>query len=89
MKKRIFAILMVCVMLLGLLTACGKKEPVTQEQAQKIALEHAGLKEKDVADVHTHIVEENGIPCYSIHITANDGQEQSIVINASTGEVIG
>lgn len=87
MKKRVFTLLMVAVMLLGLLSACGNKGPITQEKAQKIALEHAGLSEKDVADVHTHISDENGIPCYSIHITTSD-DEISVVINATTGEVM-
>ncbi len=87
MKKRILALLILSVMLLGMLAGCGNDGPITQEQAQKIALEHAGLKEKDASDVHTHIVEENGIPCYSIHITTATG-ELSVVINATTGEVI-
>ena len=87
MKKRILALLIISVLLLVTLAACGKKGPVTQEQAQKIALEHAGLTTKDVSDVHTHIVDENGIPCYSIHITTDDG-DFSVVINATTGEVI-
>ena len=87
MKKRIFALLAIAVMLLGLLTACGKKGPVTQEEAQKIAMEHAGLTKKDVSDVHVHITNDNGIPCYSIHITTEEG-DFSVVINASTGEVI-
>ena len=87
MKKRMFSLFMVAVVLLGLLAACGEKGPVTQEKAQKIALEHAGLTTKDISDVHTHIVDENGIPCYSIHITTDDG-DFSVVINATTGEVI-
>lgn len=87
MKKRIFALFMIAAVLLGLLAACGEKDPITQEQAQKIALEHAGLTKKDVSDVHTHIVEEAGIPCYSIHITTDAG-DFSVVINASTGEVL-
>lgn len=87
MKKRVFAILTVAVILLGLLTACGKKGPVTGDEAQKIALEHAKLNEKDVTDVHTHIIDQNGIPCYSIHITTAAG-DFSVIINASTGEVM-
>lgn len=87
MKRRIFALLMICVMLVGVLAACGKKGPITQEQAQKIALEQAGLKEKDVTDVHTHIVDENGIPCYNIHISSANG-EYSYMINASDGTVL-
>ena len=88
MKKRIFAILTIVLILVGLLAGCGKKGPVTQQEAQKIALDHAGLKASDVSDVHVHIVEEQGIPCYSIHITTDSG-DFSVVINASTGEVMG
>ena len=86
MKKRIFAILAVCAMLLCIFAGCSKG-PVSQEKAQKIALEHAGLKASDVQDVHTHVTDSNGIPCYSIHITTAD-DEFSVIINASTGEVI-
>lgn len=87
MKKRIFAILLIVLLVAGTLAACGKKGAVTQEEAQKIALEFAGLTEDQITDVHTHIVTEQGIPCYSIHITTTDS-ELSVVINAATGEVM-
>lgn len=88
MKKRIFALLMVSVMLMGLLCACGSSAKVlTSEEAQKIALEQAGVTADQVTDIHTHIVTEEGVPCYSVHITTLEG-EFSIVINAGTGEII-
>ena len=87
MKQRIFALIMVCVMLVGVLAACGSKGPVSQEKAQKIALEYAGLKASDVSDAHIHVTEKDGIPCYSIHITTAD-KEFSILVNATTGEVV-
>lgn len=87
MKKRFLALLMVCVMLFGILAGCGNNGPITAEKAQSIALDYIGLKEKDVSDVHTHVTDDNGIPCYSIHITTAD-DEFSVIINASTGEVI-
>lgn len=87
MKKQIIALFMLAVLLLGGLTACGKKSALTGEEAQKIALTHAGLSKSDVKDVHTHIVTEQGIPCYSIHITTDAG-DFSVIINAATGEVI-
>lgn len=87
MKKRFVAIFMILVILVGMLAACGKKGPVTQAEAQKIALDHAGLKTSDVSDVHVHIVEQQGVPCYSIHITTESG-DFSVVINASSGEVM-
>lgn len=87
MKKRIFALLMVAVLLLGALAACGKKGPITQDKAKEIAFEQAGLNQKDVTDAHVHIVTENGIPCYSIHISSVKG-DFSYVIAASDGAVI-
>ncbi len=87
MKKKIFAVLTVCLLLTGLLTACGSNDPITAEKAQEIALKEAGLKADQVSDIHTHIVEEQGIPCFQIHI--NTGSEDlTVVINATTGEVI-
>ncbi len=87
MKRRIFALLAIAVVLLSLLSACGKKGPLTQEEAQKIALEQAGLKETDVTDVHVHITSDNGIPCYSVHISSASG-DYSYVIAATDGTVI-
>ena len=88
MKKKIFAVLAVSILLLGVLCACGKSNAITAEKAQKIAMEDAGLKQKDVSDVHAHVVTEDNIPCYSIHITTADG-EYSYLIHAGTGEILG
>lgn len=88
MKKRMFALLLVAILTVSLFAACGKSNAITQEKAQKIALEHAGLSADEVQDAHIHVSSENGIPCYSVHITTAEG-DFSIVINAATGEVIG
>ena len=88
MKKRIFALVLVLMLILSCLTACSQKSgAVTGEEAQKIALEAVGLQEKDVTNVHAHVLDQDGIPCYSIHITAGD-KEYSVVIHAGTGEVL-
>lgn len=87
MKRKIFAVLAVSVLLLGILCACGKSGALTAEQAQKVALEDAGLKQKDVSDVHAHVVSEDNVPCYSIHISTEDG-EYSYLIHAGTGEIL-
>lgn len=87
MKRKIFAVLALSVLLLGLLCACGKSNAITAEEAQKIALEDAGLKQKDVSDVHSHVVTENSTPCYSIHIST-EGGEYSYLIHAGTGEIL-
>lgn len=87
MKRKIFAVLAVSVLLLGLLCACGKSNAITAEKAQKIAMEDAGLKQKDVSDVHAHVVTEDNVPCYSIHISTAD-KEYSYLIHAGTGEIL-
>ena len=86
MKKRIFAFLTVLCLCVGLLAACGTNDPISQEKAVSIALKDAGYKEKDVEDIHVHIIEENGAPCYNIHFTV-DGVSLSYNISV-TGEVL-
>ena len=88
MKKRIIALFLVALMVVSVLAGCGKKSgPVTGDEAQKIALEALNMSEKDVKDVHIHVLDQNGIPCYSIHITTQT-EEFSVVINAGTGEIM-
>lgn len=87
MKNRIIAMILLLVLTLGILTACGNSGVVTQEQAQKIALKETGLTASEATDVHTHVTTVDGIPCYSVHITTADG-EFSIVISAADGTVM-
>lgn len=87
MKIRLIAMALLVVMVLGIFAGCGKSGVVTQEQAQKIALEAAGMTPDQVTDIHTHVTTVEGIPCYSVHITTAAG-DFSLIINASTGEII-
>lgn len=87
MRFKILSLILVIVMLLGVLAGCGKDDVVTTEQAQKIATEAAGLSADDVTDIHTHIVTEDGIPCYSVHISSAKG-EFSYIIAAADGEIL-
>lgn len=85
MKKRLFALVLLAVFALGI-AACNKNSALTSEQAQEVALEHLGINEKG-ATVHAHVTTEDGIPCYSIHISTADG-DHTVVIHAGTGEVL-
>lgn len=88
MKKRILSLLVLVALLLGVFTACGSKNDVlTPEQAQKIAVEDAGFTVKQATDVHTHIVTEEGVPCFSVHFSAN-GKDFSYVISAADGTIL-
>ena len=85
--KKLFTVVAVLLLCMSLLAACGSG-PVNAEKAQKIALDHAGLKESQVSDIHTHVIEQEGIPCFQIHMTTENG-EITVVVDASNGEVIG
>ena len=88
MKKQIIAILLITVLAVSVLAGCSSKSsPITQAEAQTIALKEAGLTADQVNDVHVHVVTQQGLPCYSVHITTADN-EFSIVVNAANGEVI-
>lgn len=88
MKKRIFAILLLAALMLSLLAACGEKASViTGDLAQKIAAEAAGLADLSNADIHTHIGEQDGIPCFNVHITVGE-KEYSFAISATDGKII-
>ena len=87
MKKRIFALFATLLLCVGLLCACSSG-PINAEKAQKIALDYAGLKASQVSDIHTHIIEQEGAPCFQVHMTTENG-DITVVIDAATGEVIG
>lgn len=88
MKTRFVAILLLAALLLSVLAGCGSKsDVVSQEKAQQIAMEEIGVTEDQVSDAHIHVTTENGIPCYSVHLTTDKG-EFSVLIHAGTGEVL-
>ena len=89
MAKRMLALLLLVVLAVSLLAACGKKDTfLTAEEAQKIAMEAVGVSKKEVADAHPHTGTIDDIPHYNIHLTLKDGTEYEIIINALTGEVV-
>lgn len=88
MKTRTVTFFALAALLLCLFTACGSKDSViSTDQAQKIALEDAGLSAKDVDDVHTHVVDYENYPRYSVHITVGE-TEYEYVIDVVTGEIL-
>ena len=94
MKIRILTVLVLSLLMIGLLSACKEEAPkpnksasVTEEQAQQIALDHAGFSEEDVLDIHTHSIFYEDLPSYSIHINV-EGAEYEYVIAISTGEIL-
>ena len=81
--KRLLALMLILALIL---VGCTDKDgPLTAEEAQKIALDHAGVKNAE--NVHTHVVSGKDHPCYSIHLTI-EGVSYEYLIDAITGEIL-
>ncbi len=87
MKFRKFSAFVLAALLMLSLAACGGNDPISQEKAQKIALKTAGYSKSQVSDIHVHVIEEDGVPCYNVHFTTADG-DFSCNIHVLTGEVL-
>lgn len=88
MKKRLIAILMLTVLLVGGLVGCGKDEPLTDEEVQQIVIDHIGVHEREISDIHSHISEtDDGEVCFNVFITVN-GKSYTYQIHAVTGEIL-
>lgn len=62
-------------------------EIISQEEAKNIALNHAGLKESDTANLWVDFENDNGVREYDVDFDCN-GYEYNYEINAETGEII-
>lgn len=82
--KKIISVLLVLVCLLSIV-GCGKNKVLTQDEAIAVALKAANLDDYD--DAHAHVTEENGVPCYNIHISAGD-VTYNYLIAAKGGEIL-
>ena len=60
---------------------------LTKEQAQAIALDHAGLKADQVTGLHVEYEVDDGIPEYSVDFRKGD-QEYDYTIHAQTGKIL-
>ena len=63
-------------------------EPVSEEEAKKIALKHAGLTEDKVTFVKSGLDTENGVQCYNVEFYTADGKEYDYDIEVETGKII-
>ena len=62
---------------------------ITADKAEEIAMEHAGVKEKDVAHIRTERDYEDGQLVYEVEFYTSDYKEYDYEISAADGKVIG
>lgn len=88
MKKRIISLLLIAVMMVSLLAACGNDGPLTTDDATEVVLEDLGVKEKNVDSLDVHITTAaDGTACYLVFVTV-DGEHLEYVIHGLTGEIL-
>jgi len=87
MIKRTTAILLLVCMMLALLAGCNSDKALSREDAEKIALEHMGMKPTQVDDVDIHVTTHDGETCYSVYVLVGS-KTTEIVIHGKTGEVL-
>ena len=88
MKKRILALVLLAVLLLPVLCACGNKSDVlTQDQAIEKVADHLNISTKDMKNIYVHVSDGENNPCFSFHFDY-DGKEYSMMVDVVTGEVM-
>ncbi len=84
--KKVFAMILVLIMVFGVLAGCGKSFLNTAD-AEKVALQDMGIKAKDADSIHTHGSESENGPVYSVHVEY-DGRTYEYIIQAIDGKIL-
>ena len=92
MTKRVWAALLCAVLALSLLTGCAARTTVapgtmTAEEAQAIALSHAGFTAEQVSFLRTEPELRDRVPHYDVEFRV-DRWEYEYEIHAETGEIL-
>ncbi len=85
MKKLLAVLLLVCLVLCA--AGCADSGVMSQEKAEKIAIEALGFQEKDVTNVSVHPTTYEGKSCYGYHINV-EGHNYEVIVDATTGDVL-
>lgn len=88
--KKIFSLILVLTLAVGLLAGCGDSV-VTQEEALEIVADDLGVDVSELTNAHVHVAEgENDgvtVPGFSIYVTVND-HHYSYLIKAEGGDIL-
>ena len=60
---------------------------ISSDEAKKVALSHAGLKESDVTDIDVDLDRDNGVLKYEVNFH-HGGTKYNYKINAENGDII-
>ena len=85
MNLRTRILLPVAALLLSLLLGCAAA-PLSPEEAQTIALNHAGLSSGDVRELQVEYDKDDGVPVYEVEFESGN-REYSYEIHAETGKI--
>jgi hypothetical protein len=86
MAKRVISVLLVALLLMGLLTACGD-DTFDVDDAKKLVCDDLGIKVSDADSLDTHLTTEGSVACYVIYVSF-DGQHWQYTVNGLTGEIL-
>ena len=87
--KRILVFLFALVLLVNLM-GCSDRDAagmLTAEEAENIALAHAGLTRSEITQLHAQYDVERGVPVYEVEFTHN-GREYDYHISAENGQIV-
>lgn len=87
MTKRIVSLLLIAVMAIGLLAACGNNDPLTVDDAKAVVLKDMGVKEKNVDSIDVHITTSDGVACYAVYISIGS-EHWEYVIHGHSGQIL-
>ena len=87
MIKRMISLLMIAVLVLGLLAACGKDGPLTVEDAKAVALQDLGLKERQVDSIDVHMTAIGDSVGYAVYISQGE-ENWEYIIDGISGEIV-
>ena len=87
MKSKLFVVALALFLLLAGCSSQGDATELTAQQAQQIALDHAGVTADRVSLLHAERDDEHGQPCYEVEFDW-DGWEYTYDIHRQTGQVL-
>ena len=87
MAKRVISVLLAAVLLLSLLTACGKDETLTLEDAKTLVCQDLNIKQSDASSIDVHLTTVGSAACYLVYVSVN-GQHWQYTVNSLNGEIL-